>query len=275
MKRLLQLLFYLSLAALFSSCQKEYSLEGDNTSGFDPDAWVFIQNAGIIDNTQESAINNLVIQLKLDSLWGKFYAIYPMVGGTASTTKWNLKDPRDLDAAYRLTFYGSPIYSPEGVLLPTLDDYADTHFRDNFFAYNDASISYYSTTQNSISGYDMGCNDSVSPYNELAIYHAFDATVWFGFYGYFYTPANTVGLFMLSSNINDVKSYYNGAVTGQMNTTPANAYTGFPILLGKSGEAVNSGQRRCSFATIGQGFSDNQAQLLFNVVQNFEISLGR
>jgi hypothetical protein len=49
----------------------------------------------------------------------KFMAIYPLVGGTQSTTKWNLKDPRDLDAAYRLSFYGNPVYAGTGILFST------------------------------------------------------------------------------------------------------------------------------------------------------------
>ena len=94
-----------------------------------------------------------------------------MVGGTANTTKWNLKDPRDSDGAYRLTFYGNPVFASTGILFPTTLDYADTHLADSAIGgYNNASISYYSRTQNAISGYDMGCSDGTVPYNELSIY---------------------------------------------------------------------------------------------------------
>ena len=64
-----------------------------------------------------------------------------MVGGTATTTKWNLKDPRDSDAAYRLIFKGTPVYASTGVLFPTTADYADTHLADNAIGgHNKASI---------------------------------------------------------------------------------------------------------------------------------------
>lgn len=86
-----------------------------------------------------------------------------MVGGTATTTKWNLKDPRNSDDAYRLTFYGTPVYASTGVLFPTTSDYADTHLTDHVFNNNDNSISYYSRTQNKVSGYDMGCSDNTAP----------------------------------------------------------------------------------------------------------------
>ncbi len=50
------------------------------------------------------ALDGLVRGLKDEGLWAKMQAIYPFIGGTEALHKWNLKDPRDLDAAYRLTF---------------------------------------------------------------------------------------------------------------------------------------------------------------------------
>jgi hypothetical protein len=72
----------------------------------DPDVLAFVAASGVTDNTQKSAVNTLVTSLKEYSVWTKLNAIYPFVGGTATTHKWNLKDPRDLDAAYRLEFFG-------------------------------------------------------------------------------------------------------------------------------------------------------------------------
>jgi hypothetical protein len=53
--------------------------------------------------------NQTVIQEQLTfgwfdkfGIWRKTHAIYPLLGGTASAHKFNLKDPRDLNAAYRL-----------------------------------------------------------------------------------------------------------------------------------------------------------------------------
>ena len=101
MKNILQLIGILSLIAVLSSCQKNFS-ETETDFTYDADAQRFIDSSGISNNTNKLALYNLAKQLKDSSLWAKFIAIYPMIGGTASTTKWNLKDPRDLDAAYRL-----------------------------------------------------------------------------------------------------------------------------------------------------------------------------
>ncbi len=83
--------------------------------GLDPDAAAFIIAAGITNATQKTAINQLVVDLKSYSLWDKMKALYPFVGGTATSHKFNLKDPRDLDVAYRLQFYGGWIHNSNGI----------------------------------------------------------------------------------------------------------------------------------------------------------------
>jgi hypothetical protein len=95
---------------------------------FDADAQAFITAAGITDNTQKSAINTLVVSMKGFGIWTKMKAIYPFVGGTAALHKWNLKDPRDLDAAFRLVFNGGWTHSSTGALPNGTNGYADTFF---------------------------------------------------------------------------------------------------------------------------------------------------
>ena len=92
------------------------------------DAQAFITAAGITDPTQQSAIITLVSDLKAYGIWTKFKAIYPIVGGTASQHKFNLKDPRDLDAAFRLTFATGYTHSSTGMLPNGTTAFADTKF---------------------------------------------------------------------------------------------------------------------------------------------------
>ena len=51
-------------------------------STVDPDAQAFITAANITDPTQQTAIIQLVTDLKNYNLWTKAPAIYPFVGGT-------------------------------------------------------------------------------------------------------------------------------------------------------------------------------------------------
>ena len=94
----------------------------------DADAQAFIAAAGITNLTQASAVNTLVNDLKTYGLWTKMKALYPMVGGTATSHKFNLKDPRDLDAAFRLTFSGGWTHSSTGALPNGTTGYAETYF---------------------------------------------------------------------------------------------------------------------------------------------------
>ena len=272
MKPITHLLFISLACILVSSCQKPFT---SPTGGVDPDAQNFISETGITDIVQKTAINDFVQQLKDSLLWDKFMAIYPMLGGTQQSVKWNLKDPRDLDAAFRLTLYGTPDYSPTGVLFPTNSDYADTHFVDNMFTFNDNSISYYSLTQNTVDGYDMGCIDNAPPYNEFSIYHSFDASDWFGYHGYAVTPSSTRGLFMFSSTSTDVKRYENGVNTESRGSAPVSGFTNNPILIGYVVQALSGGHRECALATIGRGLSDRQALAFYTIVQALETRLGR
>ncbi len=202
-------------------------------------------------------------------------AIYPMVGGTAATTKWNLKNPINSDAAYRLTFNGAPAFAATGVLFPTIADFADTHLSDSLLSYNDNSISYYSGTQNTVSGYDMGCYDKASPYNEVAIYHTSDASVWFGFYDRKPSPSNTKGLFMFSATASGISRYENGQIKSSSSTAPVEGSTGYPILLGTVAGASSGGERECALATIGSGLTAAEALTFYNIAQNFQTNLGR
>jgi hypothetical protein len=94
----------------------------------DPNAQAFLNAAVITDVTQANAVNNLVIGLKADGLWTNMQALYPFVGGTTSTHKYNLKDPRDLDAAYRINFLGGVTHNSNGVIFNGVNGLGDTNY---------------------------------------------------------------------------------------------------------------------------------------------------
>ncbi|MDQ2718695.1 MAG: hypothetical protein M3Z26_02860 [Bacteroidota bacterium] len=275
MKNLLRFIAIVLTVASLSSCQKELINPGNTPVKIDVDAQKFIDSTGITDSTLKLAIDSYVKQLKDSSLWTKFKAIYPMLGGTSASAKWNLKDPRNTDDAYRLTFNGSPVFASTGVLFQTSADYADSHLTDGALTYNDNSISYYSRTQNNVAGYDMGCNDASSPYNEFAIYDTTDASNWFGYYAFGAKPAITKGLFMLSSTSVDVKRFENGIVTNAKGSAPVSGATNMSILIGTVANASFGGQRECALATIGSGLTDAQTLTFYNIVQKFISALGR
>jgi hypothetical protein len=108
---------------------------------YDPDAQAFFTASGLTGATELNAVNQLVLDMKAYGIWSKMKAIYPFVGGTAALHKWNLKDPQDLDAAFRLVFSGGWTHSATGAFPNGTNAYADTKFNVNLF---NANINSYS-----------------------------------------------------------------------------------------------------------------------------------
>jgi hypothetical protein len=242
----------------------------------DSDAQVFISAAGITDTIQHNAINTLVTDLKGYGIWNKMKAIYPMVGGTASSHKWNLKDPRDLDSAFRLSFNGGWVHSETGAKPNGTDASANTFFTPsiNFSSNTNLSFSTYLRT-NDISHemVDMG-----SVFNIILEPYYVNAGTYFmagsGTYTH-YDDAIPTG-FYLASRINNIeeKTYKNGVLKAT-GTFSSQVLDGAPIYLGAFGTHGYYSARECAFSHIGDGLTDTEADNLNTAVQTFETALER
>ena len=130
----------------------------------DTDAQAFINAASITDGTQISAIDTLVTSLKSAGIWTKMKAIYPFVGGSAAQHRFNLKDPRSVDAAFYLTFYGGISHSNLGVTFNGTTGYADMKLtRSQVFTNIDGIIGMYTpTTSLAVPGVMFGVTNQVN-----------------------------------------------------------------------------------------------------------------
>ena len=135
---ILSVLFALSMSAFPPSIHGIIASSISQGPSYDADAKKFIDSSGITDTIQKRAINTLVVQLKDSSLWSTMICVYPLVGGTASSTKWNLKDPRDLDAAYRITWAGGWTFDTTGATANAINTSGDTHFKPTNWAFKDS-----------------------------------------------------------------------------------------------------------------------------------------
>jgi hypothetical protein len=126
--------------------------------GYYTEAAMFISAAGLTDALQCNAVNFLVGELLKNNLWSKMYAVYPMVGGTATSHKFNLIDPQDTDAAFRLDFNGTVTHSSGGVQGNGTNGYADTHFNPTTegVGLNDFGVGCNSATDSQAPVVDMG-----------------------------------------------------------------------------------------------------------------------
>ena len=251
------------------------------TAALDPDAQAFLTAAAITDPTISSAINTLVVQMKADNIWTKMKAIYPMVGGTASTHKWNLKDPRDLDAAFRLTFSGGWTHSANGALPNGTNGYADTFFIPSINgSLNSIHLSYYSRTNANTSSVEMGCFGSGS--NALYIMYSYLGTQYKALNrvaateGSLYTP--TTGLLIGNrANSTTEKYFFNGSLIDTISRNSVGLPTYKIHISGFNSNGTNSSpsSKECAFASIGEGLTDTEAANFYTAVQAFQTTLNR
>jgi hypothetical protein len=114
-------------------------------ASFDADALAFFQRVsdatGTLSLTEKQAVNQLVLDLKANSLWTPMKAIYPMVGASAAACAQNLKS-----SSFTGTFTSGWTFASTGVT-PLLG-YMDTGFNPTTQIANNNTGSYgiYSRT---------------------------------------------------------------------------------------------------------------------------------
>ena len=264
-------------------------------SSFDADAQAFITAAAITDLNQQNAINTLVVSLKGYSIWTKFKAIYPIVGGTASQHKYNLKDPRDLDVAFRLAFATGVTHSSTGMVGNGTTGYANTFLSAPNITLHDAHLSFYSRTQVlATNNIEIGCARSPNT-NQL-----FNLTITrnTGIASACHTSqaiathiaqatgqTSSQGLFMnnrLGASATDLKVIRNGTILATATTNGTNITTNLSsVFIGALNNFITANNpqfystKECAFASIGDGLTDVEATNFYTAVQNFNTTLSR
>jgi len=128
------------------------------------DLQVFFQNTGITDPAITAPITVFYNTASARSYWSKRKAFYPYVGGNANAHKYNLFNPLDTDAAFRLSFFGGWTHTAFGAQPNGINAYADTHYIES--AQNvvgRGSFGFYSRTNTgSVQTCDMGALDGAN-----------------------------------------------------------------------------------------------------------------
>lgn len=268
-----------------------FNLLGSGAVPLDPDAQAFITAASITDPTQQSAVNQLVIDLKGYSLWTKMKAVYPFVGGSASAHKWNLKDPRDLDVAFRLSFFGGWTHSTNGAQPNGTNGYAETYIilKTVLSSFNtNHHFSYYSRTQTpSGDGWVMGIGNTAigDPLHGIAIRRGGTNALIYDFGNLTSggrvsgTETDARGLY-IGSTINSTthKLYKNGASVLSSTNNPSITTHSNGMAIGAmkpDGGPFLYQNNECAFATIGDGLTDTESANLYTAVQAFQTTLSR
>jgi hypothetical protein len=248
---------------------------------YDPDAQAFFTASGLTGATNLTAINTLVVSLKGFGIWTKMKAIYPMIGGTAALHKWNLKDPQDTNAAFRLVFNGGWTHSTNGALPNGTNGYADTFLTPSTsLTLNSSHLSYYSRTNVNLTQVEIGCFDNTGAYT---IIEARTANI-----SYFLTntssiagvaDTNSAAFYIGNRTASNVTNGFRNNVK-IFNASTAATFRPFNnIYIGAANNASSIAQyfttKQCAFASIGDGLTDTEAGNFYTAVQTFQTTLSR
>ena len=219
---------YILIIALLFNVASAQSLFGVVAGdGFDQDAKRYLDSAGITNSSQRSAFNAFVKGWKNAGLWTKTSAIYPFMGGSASSHKWNAKDVRDLDAAFRLTFPNGATHDANGITFNGTNQYALTFFNpnNNASSNNSFAMGIYSRTNSSANQADMYATLTTAGNPRAGILSRWGDG---NFYGDMWDDSETRimvsnsdsrGIFIASRTAsNSFKAYRNGSQIGSTST---------------------------------------------------------
>ena len=253
-------------------------------SNVDADAQLFITNAGITDATQQTAVNNLVVALKGYGIWTKMKALYPFVGGTAAQHKFNLKNPLDTDAAFRLVFSGGWTHSSTGALPNGTNAFADTFFNPltRGLSKDSTHIAYYRRNTQPNSNVLIA---AIEPSPQIRLNLSPNLSSLQGNISEIVSTAlqqqtaaiSDLGL--INGNRNSSSQFKIFANTTLKQTVSRNSIIqpnlNIYISACNLGTAQYFTNNQCSLASIGDGFTDTEAINYYTAVQAFQTTLSR
>jgi len=263
-----------------------------------PLATAFIAASGVTGSAIVTALQNLETDLNTYGLTSKMIALYPLVGGTVGTVKYNFMNPADTDAAFRLTVVGNVNIASNGISGSNLDlgsgfnNGFNTNMTPNDLTNNDNHMSFYTRTNPSqvsiLYPTEMGADTqvisgAVKQFQLAAKYYADNRCIAMnlreGEGSCQFTQGTPTGLYVNTRRSStDLYLYKNlgGSTTTASdvatNTRTTSGYT-LPISLTTIGGATSN--RQLAFASIGYGLTNTQVSNLYTTVQAFQTTLGR
>jgi hypothetical protein len=244
----------------------------------------FISAAGITQSDQQSAINQLSTDLVNTGLMDKMIAVYPFVGGDATTHSYNLKIPIDSNTAFRLTFSGGWTHSSTGIKGNGSNTYATTYVNTSIapFQQTNSHLSCYCRTTGVPGSTFEVSADNGTNFNQIAAarnYYSGVVTINTGGVN-FTTTTNSAGFWCGSKTSTSQRFATRNGVLNSVVTTTTDASLGaaFNLTIGarnNSNSYTSYTSKEIAFISIGQGLTQEEHATLYTIVQNFQTTLGR
>jgi hypothetical protein len=238
----------------------------------------FASATAITDTTILNALNTFDLGLISNGLDTKMKAVYPFVGSTATTQKYNFMDARDLDIAFRLQFNGGVTHSSNGILLGGVNGFAETYIQpSSVLSLNSTHVSIYSRTNNSSAVFDVSSSNASNYSPDMAVNYG--GTTYFQVNQAFsystYSDGSSLGMRIINriSSASE-KLFKNNSLVATV-STPTSGLSVGNIQLGRFHDGTIYSNRQYAFMTVGDGLTDGEASTLYTLTQAFQTSLSR
>jgi hypothetical protein len=203
----------------------------------------------------------------------------------AAQMKFNLVNPQDTDAAFRLAFSGGWTYSTNGAQPNGTNGYADTKLGQTAAGmFTNSHLSFYSRTNSTTATgqVEMGVGATVAGTFTNLLMRLDTSTNYvggsIGSRNALSTAANSIGHVIVNALSASAKAYKNGSLVATDTSTQTGTLNSLPIYIGCQNNNSVPGAyttRQAAFASIGDGLSDAEAALLYSLVQQFQTDLTR
>lgn len=250
-------------------------------ASFDADAVAFFTRVttagGTLSTTEKQAVNQLVLDLKANSLWTPMKAIYPMVGASAAACAQNLKS-----SSFTGTFTSGWTFASTGVTPNGTSAYMGTGLNMlTNLSLTSTHLSFYSRTNIAASGYgiDMG---NAGAYNGLSVANLRVRNSAFGLKAFavgedsaaIISSTNALGLTTgVSSSLTSRKLFANSTLLATATALNTGTMPNQNLLISSGTGAY--GINECAFSSCGESLSDLEVSYLYTAVQAFQTTLSR
>jgi hypothetical protein len=232
---------------------------------------------GTLSATEQTAINQLVLDLKANNIWTSMLAIYPMVGSSAAACAQNLKS-----SSFTGTFSGGWTYASTGVTGNGTNAYMNTGINSStVLSLNNTHFSVYLRTNTDGTYVDLGLFTGTPPLSGINIFARLSNMLYMRLNE---EDSNTVassdsrGFKLGVRNNSTTKNIFNNNTKTAFTASSVNLING-NILIGAMNDLTLGIRfysiRENAFTSIGSGLSDTDASNFYTAVQAFQTTLSR
>lgn len=263
-----------------------HGIVGSQILQVDPDYLAFYNRVttagGSLSTTEQSAVLQLVLDLKDYGIWTKMKAIYPMVGASAAACSQNLKS-----SSFTGTFTATGwTFASTGVTPDGTSAFFNTNLNSSsqLIQTNTHLSVYVRNNLNAGLPYDIGNATSpgmtVNPTYLITRYNTNVAAIGIsdGSYGTVAASLDSRGFWCGGTNGSLAQVLYKNGTSFATGTAPSGNLANNNLYLGAAnngGSASFFTNKQYAFCSIGNGLSGTEASDFYTAVQAFQTTLSR